>query len=370
MDTLTAVTKKRMGGQFVPTSTFMETLCQTHFALTDSLRRAQGDTLELFGFGPSECDYHIVSAGPHWRLREYSGGGAEASLLIVQAPIKRPYIWDLAPSVSAIRHCLDHRLRVYLLEWMPPMNNGQHAGLGDYADQAICECVAKIASEAAGSKPFLMGHSLGGTLATIFCALEPQSVRGLVLLGAPLSFAPGSSPFRDALVALVPQMALGAGAVPGSLLSHVSAMASPNAFIWARLKDAALGAVNPLAFEICARVERWTLDEVPLPGQLVADIIQFLYRENRFYRGCLSIRDRFLGPSCVKVPTLAIVNTADEVAPLASVTPFLDAMPVKSTRLIEYPGEAGIGLQHLALLAGPQAHVRIWPQIVGWLKSG
>lgn len=347
----------------------MEMLCQTHFTFTDSLRRAQGETLELFGFGPSECDHRIVGAGPHWRLREYSGGGTEASLLIVQAPIKRPYIWDLAPSVSAIRHCLDQRLRVYLLEWIPPRNNGRHAGLEDYADQAICECVAEIVSEAEGSKPFLMGHSLGGTLATIFCALEPQNVRGLVLLGAPLSFAPGSSPFRDALVALIPQMAQRAGVVPGSLLSQVSAMASPNAFIWARLKDAALGAVDPLAFEICARIERWTLDEVPLPAQLVTDIIQLLYRENRFCRGCLSIRNRSLGPSCVKVPTLAIVNTADEVAPLDSVTPFLDAMPMKATRLIEYPGEAGIGLQHLALLAGPQAHARIWPQIVGWLKA-
>jgi hypothetical protein len=27
----------------------------------------------------------------------------------------------------------------------------------------------------------------------------------------------------------------------------------------------------------------------------------------------------------------------------------------------------GIGLQHLALLAGPQAHARIWPAIFTWL---
>lgn len=40
-------------------------------------------------------------------------------------------------------------------------------------------------------------HHLGGTLAAIFCALEQESVRGLVLLGAPLCFAPGSSQFRD-----------------------------------------------------------------------------------------------------------------------------------------------------------------------------
>ena len=37
---------------------------------------------------------------------------------------------------------------------------------------------------------------------------------------------------------------------------------------------------------------------------------------------------------------LAIVNTADEIAPLNTVKPFLDEMPIKETRIIEYPGEA------------------------------
>jgi polyhydroxyalkanoate synthase len=107
----------------------------------------------------------------------------------------------------------------------------------------------------------------------------------------------------------------------------------------------------------------------PLPGPLVSEIVQLLYRENRFCRGTLTIRDQNLGPSSVRVPLLAIVNTADEVAPLNSVKPFLDEMPMKETRIIEYPGEAGIGLQHLALLAGPQAHARIWPEVVSWLRS-
>lgn len=345
-------------------------LWQTQFTMADIFRRAQGDVLELFGLGPRECEHHVISSGPHWRLREYTCQYPDAAILIVPAPIKRPYVWDLAPSVSAVRHCLDHRLRVYLLEWMPPSGNTQRAGLEDHADRAISKCVASISSEMQGARPFLMGHSLGGTLAAMFCALEQQSVRGLVLLATPLSFAPGSSKFRDALVSLVPQMALGAEIVPGSILSHVSAFASPNTFVWARLMDAALGIIDPPTFEICARVERWALDEVPLPGPLVSEIVQLLYRENRFCRGILSIRDRSLGPSCMQVPTLAIVNTADEIAPLDSVKPFLDAMPRKTTRIIEYPGEAGIGLQHLALLVGRQAHARVWPEIVSWLRTG
>lgn len=358
-----------MVGLTVPAFPFVDTLCLAQFTMTDTLRRAQGDALGLLGFGPHECDYKIILSGQHWRLREYSHPDAQPSLLIVPAPIKRPYIWDLAPSISAVRYCLDHHLRVYLLEWMPPLANGQQAGLADYADRAISECIAKVSSEAQGAKPFLMGHSLGGTLAAIFCALEQQSARGLVLLGAPLCFAPGSSSFRDALVSFFPRQLPEAEIIPGSLLTQASVLASPDTFVWDRLRDAALSSIDPPALEMRARVVRWALDEVPLPGQLVNEIAQLLYRDNRFCRGTLTIRNRTLGPSSVQVPTLAIVDTADEIAPLNSIKPFLDKMPTKETRIIECPGEVGVGFQHLAMLVGPQTHARIWPEIFSWLKA-
>jgi polyhydroxyalkanoate synthase len=343
--------------------------CQAHFALLDALRRAQGEALAALGFGPKECDYRVILSGPHWRLRKYEHHAGAMPVLIVPAPIKRPYIWDLHPSISAVRHCLARHFDVYLIEWMPPPENGIEASLTSYAECAISASVERISRERPGVKPFLMGHSLGGTLAAIFCALESASVQGLVLLGAPLCFAPGSSQFRDALVSLFPSAIAGSGAVPGSLLSQVSALAAPDAFIWARVRDAAYGFANPAALEVCTRVERWALDEVPLPGPLVRETVQWLYREDRFCQGALTIRGRTARPSGVRVPVLAIVNTADDVAPPGSVEPFLEQLPANQSHLIEYPGEAGVGLQHLALLIGSQAHARIWPEIFSWLNK-
>ena len=71
---------------------------------------------------------------------------------------------------------------------------------------------------------------------------------------------------------------------------------------------------------------------------------------------------RTIGPSCLDLPTLAVVNTADEVAPLASIEPLLDALPTKDVSLIKYPGEIGVALQHLGIL-GREAYARIWPSI-------
>src|SRR5918994_5862104 len=338
------------------------------FEVLDAVRRAQGAVLEGLGFGPTECSYRIVASGPHWRLRDYGSPGAGPGLLVVAAPIKRPYIWDLAPSVSAIRFCVDHGLRVHLLEWTSPSPAHGNAGLAEYADQALGEAVVRLARDT-GAQPFLMGHSLGGTFAAVFGTLAPETTRGLVLLGAPLCFPPCVSQFRDAIVTMAPSNLAEMEVVPGSLLSQLSAWASPETFVWSRLLDAAVSSADPAARAIHARVERWALDEVPLPTRLVHEILEWLYREDRLCQGTLAIRERIAGPSCLRLPTLVVVNSRDEIAPPASVLPFIKAMPGQDVRVLEYPGEIGVGLQHLGILVGRKAYARVWPEIISWLNA-
>lgn len=343
-----------------------DVLRHVQFAALDLLRRAQGQALGVLGFDPAERPFQVLADGSHWRLRDYGTAGAGSSLLIVAAPIKKPYIWDLAPTVSAIGYCLDRGLRVYLTEWIPPTATSERVGLDECA-QAISECIGRISTGPNGTKPFLFGHSLGGTLAAIFSACEPHSVRGLVLLGAPLCFRPSTGRFRDALISMIPPELAETTVVPGSLLSHASAFASPQTFVWSRLADAAASMNDPRAMELHARVERWALDEVALPGRLVHQIVEWLYRENRFCRGVLTVRGCTVGPSCLDLPILAVVNTTDEVAPFASIEPLLDALPTKDVSVINYAGETGVALQHLGVLVGSEAYASVWPNILAWL---
>ena len=354
--------------EVLSTGSALTDLILAQFAWMDIWRRAQGDAGAACGLGPDECFYRIVATGSHWRLRAYSDQPAMAPLLVVAAPIKRPYIWDLAPSLSVVRHCLRQRLDVHLLEWMPATRDDASNGIEEYVS-AVSACVAKITGGATGAEPFLIGHSLGGTLAAIFAALAPRSIRGLVLLGAPLCFQPQTSRFRDVLVSLVPAGFSDAQPFPGSLLSHMSALASPGTFVWSRLMDAAHSIADRHALETLARVERWALDAVPLPGKLVRQIVDWFYREDRFCRGTLRVGEGVVGPCTLSAPTLAVVNAADDVAPLVSVKRFTDAMPAGNARIIECPGEAGVALQHLAILIGRRAHAEVWPQIISWLGA-
>jgi polyhydroxyalkanoate synthase subunit PhaC len=338
------------------------------FSALDAFRRMQGDVLALFGFGPIESPHHVVASGSHWRLRDYGATHQSCSVLIVAAPIKRPYIWDLTPAVSAVRYCLGAGLHVYLLEWLPASGETCSVGFAECA-QAISASLATIRSRAEGRKPFLMGHSLGGTLAAIYAAITPGTIGGLVLLGSPLCFRPNESSFRDALVSLVPAPASDADPYPGSILSQASAAASPHTFVWSRLMDAALSAADGRAIDIHARIERWALDEVALPGKLVSEIVEALYRENRFCRGILQVGDRTIGASNLSGPILAVVNIADAVAPLASLSPISDVLGSARFQVVQYPGEAGVYLQHLGILVGQEAFARIWPEIVSWIYA-
>jgi hypothetical protein len=91
----------------VPIDASLDGIRRVQFEAADILRRAQGRTLQTVGFGPDEC-----ASGPFWILRDYGKDTARQSVLIVAARIERLYIWDLAPSSSAIRYCLKEGLRV------------------------------------------------------------------------------------------------------------------------------------------------------------------------------------------------------------------------------------------------------------------
>lgn len=340
------------------------------FIWDDSLRRAQGHFLAALGFRPAECPYHVIASAPLWRLRDY--GGADDGLpplLIVSAPIKRPYLWDLTPRASAIRTCLTQGFHIFLLEWIPPHQGERGAGLEDYADRAIGECAEEIMRRSGSDQVLLMGHSLGGTFAAIFAAARPHLVRGFVLLSAPLCFARRASRFSDAVAERGPASLGGAALVPGSMLSEFCAYAAPEIFVWSRFNDAARCMADPGAMDIHLRVERWAFDEVALSGRLVDEILQWLYRENRLYLGTLPIGGRLIGPSKIACPLLAVVTAADDVACIESVAPFIAAIPAADARVVTYPGEAGACLQHLGILAGPEAYARIWPQITAWLAA-
>jgi polyhydroxyalkanoate synthase len=294
-------------------------------------------------------------------------GADGPALLLIPAPIKRAYLWDLAPQCSVVRQALEAGCRVYLLEWQA--QQGGALGLDDYADRLILACIDAIEAETGLRRVFVAGHSLGGTLAAIFAARRPERVRGLILLGAPLHFAPNLGALGP-LAASVPDVAqLADGDVPGSFLNAISLWASPETFIWSRWGDWLASVGDPRAIDTYLRVERWTHDEMPIPHQLFVDVVQQLCREDRFMRGSLQVCGQAVGPDRLTMPVLGVVDARCALVPPAAVVPFLGAVRSPDTLLLPYEGDTGVMLQHVGMLVGRSAHRHLWPQILHWLRS-
>jgi polyhydroxyalkanoate synthase subunit PhaC len=351
----------------------------------DTVRRERGRSLDAFGFGPIETPSRVVCAWPGAELRAYGETGlapqsTDAALLIVPAPIKQAYIWDIAPEVSVVRRALEAGLRVYLIRWIEPGPDAadRDEGLAAYADRFIAQSLDAMDAESGGSgaaPAILAGHSLGGTLAAIFAALHPQRIQGLVLLEAPLSFggvAAGAfapwiqcAPPAEAIVA-----ALG-GRVPGSFLNLVSATAAPDAFQWELWQDAAKSLSDPSALRLHLRVARWALDEFALPGRLFTEVVEHLYREDRFARAQLHVGGRLATPANITTPVLAVFDPRSRVVAPDSIVPFIEFLSAHTdARSLSYDGgDTGVALQHVGALVGRNAHRRLWPIILDWVSQ-
>lgn len=335
----------------------------TGFAVADEMRRWHGRSLDV-AMLRSETPFRLVLERPGVKLRHYGDRNNRPALLIVPAPIKKPYIWDLMAPVSVVRRCLDAGFGVYALEWTEPGPDDADSGLSAYADRLILECVNAI-----GAPVILTGHSLGGTFAAIFASLNPERVRGLVLLEAPLSFRQDRGAIASLIRKLPRTRALRAvGSYPGTLLNALGITASPESFVWWRWRDRIASAANLETLRTHLLVERWVLDESAMSGGLFADVVD-LYQKDEFMRGALAVGRRTAAARNVTAPVLAVVDPESDVVPPGAVLPFLDAIQSSDKELLHYEGDTGICLRHVGVLVGQTAHRILWPEILAWVRK-
>ena len=339
----------------------------------DRSRQARGKLLDRAGYGPQETPFTILHSEAGLNLRRFGGTGTDGpAVLLVPAPIKRSYIWDLAPGISVVRRWMEHGYQVYQAEWTPlPDEQDDDFGLDDYGDRLLAACQQAIEADSGRASLTIAGHSLGGILAAIYSCLHPGKVDATVLLESPLHFERKSccfSPLIDSTPHARP-IADTFRQVPGVFLNMMSAIAEPQAFGWERMIDRWQSLASPQLLATHMRVERWTHDEFPLPGRLFTELVEQLYRKDEFMRGELRIGKRQIGPGDLRAPLVSVVDPRSKVIPEASLRPFHDAAASAHKCLLHYGGDVGVNLQHVGVLVGASAHARIWPAVFDWLAG-
>jgi polyhydroxyalkanoate synthase subunit PhaC len=345
--------------------------------MLDAARRRTGRRLDDAGFGPRTTPSTVIDVVPGVRLRTYPSADVDGSpVLLVPAPIKRSYLWDLEPDVSVVGRVIRNGLRPFLVEWTD-VERTDHAGDADlglthYADTLLSACLDTVTAQTGSPTAAVAGHSLGGTLAAILAARRPERVAALVLLEAPLRFGAAAGSFAP-LVAATPSAMLetvARGGVPGAFLDQVSALAAPREFTLERRLDllrsiSRLGGVADAGMlHTHLRVLRWASDEFRMPGALFRDVVERLYRDDAFAGGTLEIAGERVGPATLRAPLTTVFAPRSAVIPPSSVVPVHEVAAAPDKLLLEYGGDVGVALQHVGVLVGRSAHRDLWPRIL------
>jgi polyhydroxyalkanoate synthase len=333
------------------------------FFMSDALRRSLGWLLDEAGLAPQETSWHVVLERSDLQLRRYGQeAGTAGPALIVPAPIKRPYIFDLLPDVSIIRRLAEAGFSVYLSEWREA---DSASGALDETVGSLRIVLEKIASES-GQTPIVLGHSLGGTLAAILAAIDPHRVNKLVLIEAPLRFGEQTGALRP--ITIYPDnwfFGETVEPIPGSLLDLASVAAAPAEFVLGRWSDAWASLPDAKALAIHSRVIRWSLDEFAPSAPLLHSVVDLLYREDRFARNELRVLGRSAGSnSLAEIPIAAIVDHTSRLVPPSSALE-----PLNRPSVFAYAPEIGVGLQHVGPLVGRRSHREIWPRVIEWMRA-
>ncbi len=365
-------TDTQYGGEPLPLPATDRRQTASLYAYLDAVRRLQGTFLDAFGLGPEEAPSRIVFSERVMTLKAYGKKRRDGPvMLIVPAPIKRAYIWDMAPEASVVRECLRGGIGVYMIHWKEPGLDDQGTGLDGYAGRFMTLSMDAIARETGEDRVFLAGHSLGGTLCAVFASGHKDRVKGLILVETPLKFGPALGDI-DAMVAKAPEaqrLTKDLGNVPGFFISSMSTMASPGTFRTERFQDLLSSLGDLQDWQMHMRVVRWTLDELPMPKKLFEEVMEYLYREDRFMRGKLTIEGRPAVPSGVESPIVSIADQRSRVVSPESCLAFHDAASSTDKQVFWYRGDVGVAIQHAGVLVGKNAHRYLWPEIVDWVNA-
>ncbi len=354
---------------FNPISAVLDAQTSTLDAMSEATRRLpmlperalQIETIDV-GQTPAE----VVHTENKLELLHYESRTAEQNeipILVVYALINRPYILDLQPDRSVIRHLLDDGHDVYLIDWNEPSRLDSALSLDDYVTRYIDNCVDVVRDRSDQDAINLLGYCMGGTLTAMYTALYGAKVNALGLMAAGLCFEEtggvleqwGNEDTYD------PRLVTDTfGNMPAWYLDDGFAMMDPVDNYVSKYITLYENLEDDEFVGNFARMERWLSEGIDLAGTAYAEFLEKIYQNNELYNGTLELGGERVDPANIDVPLLQILGEYDHLIPPAASKPFNDVVGSEDITTIE--SSSG----HIGLSVSSSSHDEVWPAVSEW----
>jgi polyhydroxyalkanoate synthase subunit PhaC len=301
-----------------------------------------------------------------WRYRGQGPIRYDPPLVFVHSLVSRSYILDLRPGNSAVEFFLAQGLDVFLADWGVPDERDAENTFETYVDEYLPRIVAAVQRETGSNEVTLAGYCLGGVLAALYAAANPEApVRNLVLLATPVDFSQmgvGVAPIAEGRLD-ADDMVDETGNIPADALYAGFYLQAPT-------KEVALYATllqnlwNDEFVEGYQAMAQWSRDHVPFPGALARQLIDEVIRKNVLISGGMRLGGRDVRLEDFPGNVLNAFAEKDNVVPVAAVEP--------AGRLVGRPRrrtDLRLGGGHVTFATGSRAFKQTLPAIMEWIAA-
>ena len=287
-------------------------------------------------------------------------------LVVVFALGNRPYILDVLPNKSVVRHFIRGGFDTYLIDWGVPTPADRYLTLDSYVNGYLRNVIDVVRDRTGSEKVNLLGYCMGGTMSTMFTALHQDCVKNLMLLAAGIDFST-----RDGLLNLwtdkkyfnVDDFVDSFGNCPPEFLQGAFQLLKPVG----NYVEKPLGLLERLDDERFVdeylTMETWLNDNIPVAGEVFREFVKYLYQQNLLVRDQMPVGRRIVHLKNITCPLLNLMASKDDLVPCAQSEPLNELVGSTDKTIMKLP--AG----HIGLAVGSRAQKELWPNVTQWLAE-
>ena len=336
-------------------------------AMGDALRRMV--PFELRGVDAQTGDLPhgvVASSGPMQVLYFAPAAGVERKktpIVFAYSLINRWYILDFMPGRSLLEYLTNQGHACYVVDWGVPGTADRHKTWADYALRYLGLAMDTACEREGVEQAHLYGYCMGGTLALTYAALRPDRVKTFTAMAVPVDFqdsgllAKWTRPEFFNADALVDAW----GNVPTWLMEGGFRFLAPltNVTKW---RDAWKSRGKDGFIDMWRRLEKWSSDNVPFPGEVYRQYVRDTYQTNALLKGKMRVDGDLVDLGQIKAPTLLVIAERDHIVPVESAEVLARKVGGEVTTLKFKTG-------HIGLSTSGRGRVEFWPAISGWLSE-